>query len=71
MIKVSDDTATQTALPVPFELQKGMTRREEEERLQMKLIETAGTRKEAQILWRKPFDPGHLDWEKRGTTVDK
>jgi hypothetical protein len=46
-------------------------RRTEEERLQKKLLETAGARKQAQILWRKHSDSGHVDWKKRGTTVDK
>jgi hypothetical protein len=46
-------------------------RRTEEERLQKKLLETAGGRKQAQILEGKHFDPRHVDWEKRGTTVEK
>jgi hypothetical protein len=46
-------------------------RREEEERLQNKLIETEGAGKQAQILWRKHFDPRDVDWEKRGSTVEK
>jgi hypothetical protein len=60
----------QDALPALKQVKRDDARREEEERLQKKLLETAGARKQAQIPWRKHFDPGHVDWEKRGTTVD-
>jgi hypothetical protein len=53
------------------QVKRDEARREEEEQLQKKLIETAGARKQAQILWRKHFDPRHVDWEKRGLTVEK
>jgi hypothetical protein len=53
------------------QVKRDEARREEEERLQKKLIETAGARKQAQIVWRKHFDPRHVDWEKRGSTVEK
>jgi hypothetical protein len=46
-------------------------RDKEEEQLQKKLIEKEGAQKQAQILWRKHFDPRHVDWEKRGLTVEK
>jgi hypothetical protein len=53
------------------QVKRDEVRREEEERLQKKLIETADARKQAQILWRKHFDPRHVNWEKRGLTVEK
>ena len=53
------------------QVKRDKERREEEERLQKKLIEKEGARKQAQILWRKHFDPRHVDWEKRGSTVEK
>jgi hypothetical protein len=46
-------------------------RRAEDERLQKQLLETVGARKQAEILWRKHFDPGIVDLEKRGSTVDQ
>jgi hypothetical protein len=46
-------------------------RRQEEALLGKKVQETAGARKQAEILWRKHFDPRHVNWDKKGSTVQK
>jgi citrate lyase beta subunit len=61
---------TMEAVRALRQVKRDEERREEEERLQKKLIETAGARKQAQILWRKHFDLRHVVWEKRGSTVE-
>jgi hypothetical protein len=46
-------------------------RRAEEERLEEKERETEPARKQAEILYRKHFDSTHINWERRGSTVEK
>jgi uncharacterized membrane-anchored protein YjiN (DUF445 family) len=62
---------TKVAIRALRQVKRDEERGEEEERLQKKLMETEGAKKQAQILWRKHFDPRHVDWEKRGSTVEK
>jgi hypothetical protein len=46
-------------------------RRAEEERLEEKEREREPARKQAEILYRKHFDSTHVNWERRGSTVEK
>jgi hypothetical protein len=46
-------------------------RRAEEERLEEKERKREPARKQAEILYRKHFDSTHVNWERRGSTVEK